>query len=72
MNWQRNIIRLKKMFAVTDTKFDSLDEKIDFKFDSLQREMHNEFRAVRTELRITLGAIFAVLVTIGIKLIFYS
>jgi len=64
--------KIEKDVAVTDTKFDSLDEKIDFKFDSLQREMHNEFRAVRTELRITLGAIFAVLVAIGIKLIFYS
>ncbi len=77
---------VEKDVSVIRTRFDSLEEKIDYRFDivnerfntvnekitSLQTEMHTEFKAVRTELRITLGAILAVLITIGIKLIFYS
>jgi len=54
-----------------------LDKKIDFKFDALRTEMHTKFKpartkiqAVHTELRITLGVILAIFITIGIKLIF--
>ncbi len=93
----KNIEELKKKFpdvekdvAVIRTRFDSLEEKIDYRFDMMdekftgkfntqERAMNEKFNTVnekisslRTELHITLGVILAVLITVGIKLIFYS
>jgi len=71
----KNVDDLKEKYY----KIDKRTEVTDTKIDSLRTEMHAEFKtvrteiqSVRTELRITLGAILAVLLTVGIKLIFYS
>ncbi|ODS37949.1 MAG: hypothetical protein A7315_12995 [Candidatus Altiarchaeales archaeon WOR_SM1_79] len=63
---------IDKRTEVTDTKIDSLRTEMHVEINSLRTEMHSEINSLRTELRITLGAILAVLITIGIKLIFYS
>jgi len=64
--------KIDKRTEVTDTKIDSLRTEMHVEFKAVRTEMHNEFKNVRIELRITLGAILAVLIIIGIKLIFYS
>ncbi len=59
---------LDKRTEVTDTKIDSLEKVMNERFNTVDEKI----TSLRTELRITLGAILAVMITIGIKLIFYS
>jgi len=72
----------KKTVAITDTWFNSLEEKMDYRFDvvdekfNTQNEKFNtlraEIHAVRTEHRITFGVVIAILIAIAVRVFTFS
>ncbi len=78
--------KVEKEISLTDTKIKASQTDLKYDINTLRIEMNEKFNtmnekfnttnekisSLRLELRITLGAILAVLITIGLKLIFYS